>query len=538
MMICSPSKTIPALMLAVNLVCLLGCGGSDTPGLPVISKEPLDQQGVAQGTVTFVVTAKGLPAPTGYQWRKKAAAGDATFKAIPGATAPELVYGPIRPEDQGSVFDVEVGNRLGKTTSRQALLTLQDSTPVISGQPSDVKVEEKQAASFTVDAYCPLNTPLTYQWQRMEGSALQDISGAVSDTYRLASVGMEDHNAQFQCVVSNGMARITSRLAHLEVQSSVPEAPYISGQPQSATVSVGARHTMSVSTSGSPIPTLKWMKDGQTLPGQTGRELVFSNVQPSDAGTYTVEANNPSGTVMSQPAVLSVEAKTFTVTFKVVDANGTVDGKTEIVQSVSGGGSALAVTAQPLGGYKFNFWAIGNDRASADPVLRLENVTSDMVVTAHFTNQSKLSIGALGVNVAGIDQTGKAVNLCDYYGSVILLDVSTQWCGPCKEEAPKLETYHKDVMGKGVKCLTVLTQNNGYKMADLTTLQAWVAEHSMTMRIQNDAAGTSSGPAQKCYVAATGGFPTMVVLDKEFRIKYIGNKLVGAKEVVAGLIGK
>src|SRR5687768_2227270 len=39
-----------------------------------------------------------------------------------------------------------------------------------------------------------------------------------------------------------------------------------------------------------------------------------------------------------------------------------------------------------------------------------------------------------------VDQHGDEVSLWQFYGNVILLDVSTIWCGPCQQLA--LETEH------------------------------------------------------------------------------------------------
>ncbi len=524
------------------IVGMSGCGGSDMPANPVILTEPEDQTGYTQGTVTFSVKAEGMPPVTGYQWKKMAASAtsDSDAEVIPGATGSELTYGPLTMADHGSVFKVEVRNRVGKAPSRSAVLTVKDATPRITADPVDQVVNKGAAAVFSVQAACPLNSQLSYQWQRMGANETEakNIPNAMESTYKVPSATLSDHNAKFQVVVSSAYGSLTSKPANLHVLSDDESAPTITKSPMDAAVSVGGSHTFAVEFSGNPIPDLKWKRDGNIIEGQTGRTLVLTNIQPSDAGVYTLEAKNKLGTAVSDPARLSVEAQTYTVTFKVGDANGTLDGKTEIVQKVAPGGSATLVTATPKEGYKFNFWAIGSNRASADPALTLDNVTSDLVVTATFTNQSKLSVGALGVNIAGVDQTGQTVNLCDYFGNVILLDISTQWCGPCNEEAKKFEEYYQSVKGKGVKCLTVLTQNDKYKTASLDTVKAWVTKHGMTMRIQNDAAGAKTGPAEKCYVATTGGFPCMVVLDKAFNIRYLGGSLPDAEKTVAELVGR
>jgi hypothetical protein len=50
----------------------------------------------------------------------------------------------------------------------------------------------------------------------------------------------------------------------------------------------------------------QWHKDGASLPGATHRSLFLGNVQSADAGAYSVRVSNPSGSVASAPADLTV----------------------------------------------------------------------------------------------------------------------------------------------------------------------------------------------------------------------------------------
>jgi hypothetical protein len=50
----------------------------------------------------------------------------------------------------------------------------------------------------------------------------------------------------------------------------------------------------------------QWFKNGALIPGATGASLAFPGAQVSDAGTYTVLVSNPSGSVLSAPARLTV----------------------------------------------------------------------------------------------------------------------------------------------------------------------------------------------------------------------------------------
>ncbi len=97
----------------------------------------------------------------------------------------------------------------------------------------------------------------------------------------------------------------------LNLTFGVPEpdiAPTISAQPQSQTVAPGANVTFSVTASGRPTPTYQWSRNNTALAGATSATLSLTNVQTTDAGTFTVTVTNRAGSVTSNPATLTVSA--------------------------------------------------------------------------------------------------------------------------------------------------------------------------------------------------------------------------------------
>ena len=82
--------------------------------------------------------------------------------------------------------------------------------------------------------------------------------------------------------------------------------PVFTTQPATQSVAVGGSVTLVGVASGTPAPTYQWRKDGAALPGATTSTLVLANVQPADAGTYTLVATNSAGSATSNPAVLTV----------------------------------------------------------------------------------------------------------------------------------------------------------------------------------------------------------------------------------------
>ena len=97
----------------------------------------------------------------------------------------------------------------------------------------------------------------------------------------------------------------------LEVRDSyaalVAGSPAITAQPSAATVIAGGSATFSVTAIGTPAPSYQWRKAGTDIPGATNATLTLTNIQPSDAATYSVYVSNTAGSVTSNGAVLTVQ---------------------------------------------------------------------------------------------------------------------------------------------------------------------------------------------------------------------------------------
>jgi len=90
------------------------------------------------------------------------------------------------------------------------------------------------------------------------------------------------------------------------------QPPAIVSQPESVSVDPGATATFAVAASGSVPLSYQWRRNGVALSGATGTTLTLTNVQATDAGSYTVTVSNGLGSVSSNPAVLSVRLARLT----------------------------------------------------------------------------------------------------------------------------------------------------------------------------------------------------------------------------------
>ncbi|MDB6057225.1 MAG: hypothetical protein JWO95_1069 [Verrucomicrobiales bacterium] len=77
-------------------------------------------------------------------------------------------------------------------------------------------------------------------------------------------------------------------------------------QPASRNTNVGANVTFSALVSNPTATSFQWRKEGVNISGATGTSYALFNVQPSDAGNYSVFANNAVGGVTSSNALLQI----------------------------------------------------------------------------------------------------------------------------------------------------------------------------------------------------------------------------------------
>ena len=83
-------------------------------------------------------------------------------------------------------------------------------------------------------------------------------------------------------------------------------APVIVSQPQGTTVYAGETVSFNVQAEGTAPLSFQWRRNNSPLPGQDGPTLILSNVQPAQAGNYSVLVSNLVRAVVSSNALLVV----------------------------------------------------------------------------------------------------------------------------------------------------------------------------------------------------------------------------------------
>src|SRR5262245_21588107 len=93
-----------------------------------------------------------------------------------------------------------------------------------------------------------------------------------------------------------------------------PDGPLvISSPPHGQIAGVGGQATFSVEVGTSSTPlSYQWQFNGANVPGATNALLTLTNVQTTNAGSYTVVVSNGAGSVSNHPAAILTVPYVFT----------------------------------------------------------------------------------------------------------------------------------------------------------------------------------------------------------------------------------
>jgi len=238
------------------------------------------------------------------------------------------------------------------------------TAPSITEDVQDQQVYVNQTASFSVLASGTL--PLNYQWYYNTNSIL---TNATSSSITITNAQLTDAGG-YSVIVSNPYGVVTSAVAQLSV--TVPDAPSIITQPQDQTVSVGDSATFTVEAGGSEPLSYQWYYNTNTLvDGATDSTLTLTNVQPGEAGVYSVVVSNLAGTITSSNATLNVNTNPVAPVFSTEPASQVVlAGSTATLMASADGTAPVSYqwydNGVPVSGATSSTLILANVQTSAD----------------------------------------------------------------------------------------------------------------------------------------------------------------------------
>ncbi len=240
---------------------------------------------VTQGqSATFTVTATGTP--LNYFWKK-----GGVF--ILGATNSAYTIASV-PAGSVTTYTCQVSNFLSNVTSVGATLTVY-SPLTITVQPVSQTIGV--GSNFTVSVTATGNPVPTYQWRKDSA----DILGAKASSYSVTGAQTNDSGG-YSVVLTNILGMVTSVVAQVRVG----DVPLITQQPQDKIVTQGSPVACIVMATAQTPLTYQWRKDGIPLLAATNSTLLIPDVQPSQAGLYSVTVSNGFTSVLSASAALAV----------------------------------------------------------------------------------------------------------------------------------------------------------------------------------------------------------------------------------------
>jgi thiol-disulfide isomerase/thioredoxin len=132
-------------------------------------------------------------------------------------------------------------------------------------------------------------------------------------------------------------------------------------------------------------------------------------------------------------------------------------------------------------------------------------------------------------NIIAIDHNGDEFDLYANYGSLIVLDLSAMWCGPCNNAGAHAQEVHDMYADQDLIYVTLLIENRHGVPPSQADIQQWAADY-----------GNTTSPViggDRSMLASGGGpwnltsWPTFFYIDREIVIRDV-DKGYSSQEVI------
>lgn len=121
-------------------------------------------------------------------------------------------------------------------------------------------------------------------------------------------------------------------------------------------------------------------------------------------------------------------------------------------------------------------------------------------------------VGQILPDVRLADQFDDEVSVWQFYGRLVVLDVSTIWCGPCRELAETAQQT-ADAYGDQLQYVTVLQEDLDGDPPTTDDLQAWADVYGLTAPVLGDGTYEGTGDAIE-----QGQYPALLLIDTEMNV--------------------
>ncbi|HUX07799.1 MAG TPA: TlpA disulfide reductase family protein [Acidobacteriota bacterium] len=161
--------------------------------------------------------------------------------------------------------------------------------------------------------------------------------------------------------------------------------------------------------------------------------------------------------------------------------------------------------------------------------------TIKVAVSQGYAGPFGTQVGDRAVDFTLMDQNGNAVSLHDYWGSVILVDFSPQWCPYCRLESADAEQLYQTYKNAGFIILTVLIADYNNNQISQAGCRAWADTYGLTFPVLADV----DRSAWNIY-NDIGYVPLNIIIDRKMviRHKFVGYDKEYLESSVAELVAE
>ena len=225
------------------------------------------------------------------EWNSGAAAGLHLWLSVPppfGGGSGSIYVNLI--DTSGTFHTLTTGGGILNTNDFQHVALSYDKASGIAS----IYYNGELAATVTPGSFTPQTSVDLYLGERVSGDPFGAFQGLMDEASLYGRALSATEIAAIYAAGVSGKCALP------------PSAPYIYAQPANQVVTVGGSVTFSVGVAGTPPLSYQWSFGGAALDGATNASLTLTNVQTSQAGTYSVVITNVEGTASSSNATLSV----------------------------------------------------------------------------------------------------------------------------------------------------------------------------------------------------------------------------------------
>jgi thiol-disulfide isomerase/thioredoxin len=120
------------------------------------------------------------------------------------------------------------------------------------------------------------------------------------------------------------------------------------------------------------------------------------------------------------------------------------------------------------------------------------------------------------------EASGQPWQLYEHFGSIIVLDFSTEWCGYCQVAGSVIESIADDYADRGVIFVTILIEDMYGEPADVALAEKWKEHFELTGPVlAGDRSLLDAAPLDPEGVEGwpVGGFPNFFFIDRDMRLR-------------------